>query len=110
MNSEGKNLVVHSHTVQILNSHGANLKGGNENLVTCTKVDEQSGFSTKKSSLGESFYCIFVLLERFSWQIVLLRVLEGALVVVRTSFEEHSTSLFERGGLLFVFEGLFLYV
>ena len=52
-------LVVHSHTVQILNSHGANLKqphganlkGGNENLVTCTTVDEQSGFSTKKTPL-----------------------------------------------------------
>ena len=64
----------------------------------------------QENSFGKGFYCTFVQLERFSWQIVLLRVLEGALVVVRTSFEEHSTSLFERGGLLFVFEGLFLYV
>ena len=62
----------------------------------------------QENSFGKGFYCTFVQLERFSWQIVLLRVLEGALVVVRTSFEEHSTSLFERGGLLFVFEGSFL--
>ena len=56
-----KNLVVHSHTVQILNSHGANLKGGNENLVTCTTVDEQSGFSTKKTPLVKVLlhFCTF---------------------------------------------------
>ena len=46
MNSEGKH------------SDGANLKGGNENLVTCTKVDEQSGFSTKKTLLGKVFIAL----------------------------------------------------
>ena len=53
MNSEGKNLVVQPHGANLKQPHGANLKGGNENLVTCTTVDEQSGFSTKKYSFGE---------------------------------------------------------
>ena len=106
VNSEGKNLVVQPH--------GANLK-----QPRCKSKRRKWEFGDlhegrraerlldQENSFGKGFYCTFVQLERFSWQIVLSRVLEGALVV-RTSYEENSTSLHERG-LLFVFEGSFLY-